>query len=115
RTLLKGNGAELVIGNATITGPRTVSVQTAEGVETFEATKGIVIATGSTTIEIPTFKFDPPFVIGAKEAVSLRQIPKRLVVIGGGALGLELGMTYQKFGSTITVLEALPQILTGTD
>jgi dihydrolipoamide dehydrogenase len=115
RMLLKANGADYLSGTATITGPKTVSVQTEQGVETFEATKGIVIATGATTIEIPTFKFDPPFVIGAKEAVSLRQIPKRLVVIGGGIIGLELGMVYQKFGSQLTVLEALPQILTGVD
>ena len=116
KQLLKMNGAELISGTATITGPRTVSVQTADGAtETFEASKGIVIATGATTIEIPTFKFDPPHVIGAKEAVSLRQIPKRLLVIGGGIIGLELGMVYQKLGSELTVVEALPQILTGVD
>jgi dihydrolipoamide dehydrogenase len=116
RQLLRANGAELTFGTATVTGPRTVSVQNAEGqVETYEATKGIVIATGASTIELPTFKFDPPRVIGAKEAVSLREIPKRLLVIGGGIIGLELGMVYQKFGSQLTVVEALPQILTGVD
>jgi dihydrolipoamide dehydrogenase len=116
RQLLRANGAELMAGTATITGPKTVSVQTAEGTtETFEATKGIVIATGASTIELPTFKFDPPRVIGAKEAVSLREIPKRLLVIGGGIIGLELGMVYQKLGAQLTVVEALPQILTGVD
>jgi dihydrolipoamide dehydrogenase len=116
RQLLRANGAELMSGTATVTGPKTVSVTNAEGqTETFEATKGIVIATGATTIELPTFKFDPPRIIGAKEAVSLREIPKRLVVIGGGIIGLELGMVYQKLGSTLTVVEALPQILTGVD
>jgi len=116
RQLLRANGAELMSGTATVTGPTTVSVQTAEGqTETFEATKGIVVATGATTIELPTFKFDPPRIIGAKEAVSLREIPKRLLVIGGGIIGLELGMVYQKLGSALTVVEALPQILTGVD
>jgi dihydrolipoamide dehydrogenase len=116
RQLLKANGAEMVSGEATITGARTVSVKLADGTtETYEATKGIVIATGATTIELPTFKFDPPHVIGAKEAVSLRQIPRRLVVIGGGIIGLELGMVYQKLGAQLTVVEALPQILTGID
>ena len=116
RTLLRANGAELISGTATITGPRTVSVQTADGaVETFEAQKGIVIATGATTIELPTFKFDAPRVIGAKEAVSLRHVPKRLLVIGGGIIGLELGMVYQKLGSELIVVEALPDILTGVD
>src|SRR6185436_20162088 len=81
----------------------------------FEASKGIVLATGASTIEIPTFKFDGKQIIGAKEAVSLRQIPKRLLVIGGGIIGLELGMVYQKFGAALTVVEALPDILTGVD
>jgi dihydrolipoamide dehydrogenase len=116
RTLLKANGADYLTGAATLTGPRTVSVQMEGGaVETFEASKGIVIATGATTIELPSFKFDPPRVIGAREAVSLREVPKRLLVIGGGIIGLELGMVYQKFGAQLTVVEALPDILTGVD
>lgn len=114
--LLKGAGAEYAVGTATITGPKTVEVVAADGSkETYQATKAIVIATGSTTIEIPTFKFDGKQVIGAKEAVSLNHIPKRLVVIGGGIIGLELGMVYQKFGSELTVVEALPHILNGVD
>ncbi len=116
RTLIKVNGGELYAGTATITGPRTVSVALpGGGTETFEAAKAIVVATGSHTIEIPTFKFDGKQIIGAKEAVSLREIPKRLLVIGGGIIGLELGMVYQKLGSQLTVVEALPTILTGVD
>ncbi|MGK4001240.1 dihydrolipoyl dehydrogenase [Sorangium sp. So ce1036] len=116
RSLLKGNGAELMTGTATIVGPNRVDVALPDGsVEQVEATKGIVIATGSTTIEIPTFKFDGDAIIGAKEAVSLRRIPKRLLVIGGGVIGLELGMVYQAFGSELTVVEALPDLLTGVD
>ncbi len=116
RQLLKANGAELAAGTATITGPNTVSIAKADGTtEVVEATKGIVLATGSSTIELPMFKFDGKQIIGAKEAVSLREVPKRLVVIGGGIIGLELGMVYQKLGSQLTVVEALPQILTGVD
>jgi dihydrolipoamide dehydrogenase len=116
RALLKTNGAELMIGEATITSPTTVSVKLANGeTETVTATKGIVIATGATTIELPAFKFDGTQVIGAKEAVSLRHVPKRLCVIGGGIIGMELGMVYQTFGSQLTVVEALPSLLTGVD
>lgn len=116
RALLKANGADLMAGTATITGPNTVEVTLPDGsVERIEATKGIVVATGSSTIELPTFKFDGSQIIGAKEAVSLRSIPKRLLVIGGGIIGLELGMVYQAFGSQLTVVEALPDILTGVD
>lgn len=116
RSLLKGNGADLVMGNATVTSPNTVEVTNADGTkESFKAEKAIVVATGATTIELPTFKFDGKQIIGAREAVSLRHVPKRMLVIGGGIIGLELGMVYQKLGSELTVLEALPQILTGVD
>jgi dihydrolipoamide dehydrogenase len=114
--LFRGNGVELLYGDARVAGPKTVTVKTREGgTETFEATKGIVVATGSSTIEIPSFKFDGSKVIGAKEAVSLREIPKRLLVIGGGIIGMELGGAYQRLGSELTVVEALPQVLTGVD
>ncbi|HEX3344441.1 MAG TPA: dihydrolipoyl dehydrogenase, partial [Polyangiaceae bacterium] len=116
RGLFKGNGVELLYGEARVTGPKTVTVKTREGTtETIEATKGIVVATGSQTIEIPSFKFDGKKVIGAKEAVSLREIPKRLLIIGGGIIGMELGGAYQHLGSELTVVEMLPQVLTGVD
>ena len=115
RGLLRANGAELLVGTARVTGRNTVEVTTADGkVETLEA-KSIVVATGSSTIELPAFKFDGKQVIGAKEAVSLREIPKRMLVIGGGVIGLELGMVYQKLGADITVVEATPTLLPGTD
>lgn len=116
KSLLKMNGAELAMGNATVTSANTVEVVAADGSkETYKAEKAIVIATGATTVELPTFKFDGKQIIGAREAVSLRHVPKRLLVIGGGIIGLELGMVYQKLGSELTVLEFLPQILTGVD
>ncbi len=116
RGLFKGNGVELLYGEARITGPRTVSVTTREGqVETLEATKALVVATGSSTIEIPAFKFDGKKIIGARESVSLREIPRRLLVIGGGIIGMELGGAYQRLGSDLTVVEALPNVLNGVD
>ena len=116
RGLFKGNGVELLYGEARIAGPKTVTVRTREGTtETIAATKAIVVATGSSTIEIPSFKFDGKQIIGAKEAVSLRAIPKRLLVIGGGIIGMELGGAYQNLGSELTVVEALPTVLTGVD
>jgi dihydrolipoamide dehydrogenase len=115
KMLLRGNGAELLVGTARVTSPTTVEVETKEGAaETIEA-KAIVIATGSSTIEIPSFKFDGKSIIGAKEAVSLRAVPRRMLVIGGGVIGLELGMVYQKLGSEITVVEMTPGLLPGID
>ncbi|HEY8042165.1 MAG TPA: dihydrolipoyl dehydrogenase [Polyangiaceae bacterium] len=114
--LFRGNGVEMLYGDARLTGPRTVTVKTREGAtETLEATKGIVVATGSSTIEIPSFKFDGKQIIGAKEAVSLREVPRRLLVIGGGIIGMELGGAYQRLGSELTVVEMLPNLLTGVD
>ena len=115
RGLLKGNGAELVMGEARVVSPTQVSIKTREGATEIVDTKAIVIATGSSTIELPSFKFDGKQIIGAKEAVSLRQVPKRMLVIGGGVIGLELGCVYQKFGTEITVVEATPSLLPGVD
>ena len=116
RGLLKANGAELVAGTATLVGPRRVSIARPDGTtEVVEARKAVVLATGAATIELPSFPFDGRQVLGAREAVSLRSIPKRLVVIGGGVIGLELGMVYQRLGAELTVVEALPELLAGID
>ena len=116
RSLLKINKATVVEGTARLLDPRTVEVQKAGGKKTtLRAKKAVVIATGSETIQIPGFEFDGETVIGAREAVSLRRIPKRLVVIGGGVIGMELGMVYQKFGAELTIVELTPTLLPGTD
>ncbi len=116
RGLFKGNGVELMIGDAKVVGTNKVEVKTREGgTEIIEAKKAIVIATGSSTIEIPTFKFDGKQIIGAKEAVSLPSVPKRMLIIGGGVIGLELGGVYQKFGTEITVVEATATLLPGVE
>src|SRR3954469_20293731 len=114
RGLLKGNGADLIVGTALLTSPTSIEVTSAEGKkETVEA-QSIVLATGSSTIELPQFKFDKG-IIGAQEAVSLREVPKRMLIIGGGVIGLELGCVYQKLGAAITVVEMTPTLLPGTD
>jgi dihydrolipoamide dehydrogenase len=115
RGLLKGNGAELVMGEGRVVSPTQVQIKTRDGGTEVVDAKAIVIATGSSTIELPAFKFDGKQIIGAKEAVSLREIPKRLLVIGGGVIGLELGCVYQKFGSVVTVVEATAGLLPGVD
>lgn len=116
RQLFKANGVQLVTGTARVISPHAVEVVLPDGNrETHEAGKAIVIATGASTVAIPGFSFDGTQVIGAREAVGLRRIPKRLCVIGGGVIGLELGTVYKKLGSELTVVEALPQLLTGID
>jgi len=115
RGLLKGSGAAIVEGRGRLVDAKTVEVAGKSGPTRLVAKKAIVIATGSATIQVPGFEFDGERIIGAREAVSLKKIPKRLVVVGGGVIGLELGMVYQSFGSQLTVVELTPDLLPGTD
>jgi len=116
RSLLKANGAQIIEGRGRVVDAKTVEVTEKTGqTRRISATKALVIATGSATIQVPGFEFDGERVIGAREAVSLRKLPKRLVVIGGGVIGLELGMVYQTFGVELTVVELTPSLLPGVD
>ena len=116
RSLLKTNKATLVEGRGKLVDKRTIEVKLKDGSTTrLTAKKAIVIATGSATIQVPGFEFDGEKIIGAREAVSLRKIPKRLLVVGGGVIGLELGMVYQSFGAQLTVVELTENLLPGVD
>ena len=111
--LEKGNGVEVIRGAASFVAPDAVEVKGKDGADRLEA-RAFILATGARPIEIPGFPFGGD-VWSAKEAVDLPEVPKRLAVIGGGVIGLELGTAYAKLGSKVTVVEALPQILTGVD
>ena len=112
--LEKGNGVEVLKGTARFVGPAAIEVTSAAGTQRVEA-GAFIVATGARPIEIPGFAFDGKDVWSAREAVDLPEVPKRLVVVGGGIIGLELGTVYAKLGTQVTFLEALPQILTGVD
>jgi len=115
-SLVKGSGGTIVMGTAALTGPSAVDVTSADGKkETYTASKGIIVATGAQMIQIPAFEPDGDVVITAREAVSLQSAPESMVLIGGGVIGLELGMVYQKLGTKITVVELMDQLLPGTD
>jgi dihydrolipoamide dehydrogenase len=115
-SLLKGNGADVVMGEAKLETPRVVVVKKNDGgTESFEAKKGIIVATGAEVIRIPGLEPDGQTIITAREAVSLTEVPDRLVLVGGGVIGLELGMVYQKLGSKLTVIELMDQLLPGVD
>jgi dihydrolipoamide dehydrogenase len=116
RGIFKTNGVTLIEGYGTLVAKDRIEVKAKDGsVSTVSASKAIVLATGSATIEVPGFEFDHKQVIGARDAVSLPEIPKRLLVIGGGVIGLELGMVYQSFGSELTVVELTNSLLPGVD
>lgn len=111
--LEKGNGVEVLRGTAAFVAPGAIEVKGKDGTDRVEA-PAFLVATGGRPIELPGFAFGPD-VWSAKEAVDLPEVPGRLVVIGGGIIGLELGTVYAKLGSKVTVVEALPSILTGVD
>jgi dihydrolipoamide dehydrogenase len=115
RTLLKGNGCEIIEGTAKLEKPgpdgHRITVATKGGGTQTLIAKNVVIATGSRPIEIPGFKIDQQRIIDSTGALALDAVPPRMIVIGGGYIGLELGMVYAKFGSKVTVVEALPNLL----
>ncbi|MDG6925823.1 MAG: dihydrolipoyl dehydrogenase [Nitrososphaerota archaeon] len=113
-TLLKGNKVEVVKGVAELAGPGTVNVKTENGLEEVRA-KDIVIATGSSTIQLLGLEFDGKLVISSREALELRALPKKLLIIGGGYIGLEIACMYQRLGSQVAVVELMDQLLPGTE
>jgi dihydrolipoamide dehydrogenase len=112
--LLKNHGIPHVRGTASIVDRTHVRVDGPQGTQTLEA-DDIVIATGSAPIEIPGFAIDEDLVWSSTGALAPKSVPKHLVVIGGGYIGLELGMMFRKLGSEVTVLEATPGALPGQD
>jgi dihydrolipoamide dehydrogenase len=114
RTLLKANKVAMLEGQATFVDAHTIDVATAKGVVRVEA-ENVVIATGSRPVEIPGFSFQDPRILDSTKALALTEIPKRLVVIGGGYIGLELGMMLSKVGTKVTVVEMLDSVLAGFD
>jgi dihydrolipoamide dehydrogenase len=114
--LVKGSGGDIVMGTASVLDANTVEVTKPSGdKERYTASKGIIVATGTQVIQIPGFEPDGETIITAREAVSLTEVPKSMLLVGGGVIGLELGMVYQKLGTKITVVELLDQLLPGTD
>lgn len=109
--LLKGNKVDVVYGEAYFVDSETVKVMDEKSSQTYKF-KNVIIATGSRPVEIPTFKFSKR-VIDSTGALNLPEIPKKLVVIGGGVIGIELGSAYANFGTEVTFIEAADDILVG--
>ncbi|GMB08615.1 dihydrolipoamide dehydrogenase [Thermolongibacillus altinsuensis] len=109
--LLKGNKVEIVRGEAYFVDANTVRVMTENSAQTYKF-KNAIIATGSRPIELPGFKFSKR-VLDSTGALNLPEIPKSMVVIGGGYIGTELGTAYANFGTKITILEGADEILSG--
>ncbi|WP_276121298.1 dihydrolipoyl dehydrogenase [Pararhizobium qamdonense] len=107
--LLRKARVKIVHGRAKFRDGKTVEVETETGMQVIRA-ETIVIATGSEPVELPFLPFGGP-VISSTEALSLKTVPAKLAVVGGGYIGLELGTAFAKLGSNVTIVEATSQIL----
>lgn len=109
--LLKGNKVQIVRGEAYFVDANTLRVMDENSAQTYTY-KNAIIATGSRPIELPAFKYSKR-VLDSTGALALTEIPEKLVVIGGGYIGTELGGAYANFGTQVTILEGTDEILNG--
>ncbi len=115
RALMKGNKIAVFTGLGTITEPGRMRIQPKDGGVTEIAADHIVIATGSVPINLPSMPFDGKTVVSSTDALCFDKPPEKFLVIGAGAIGLELGSVWNRLGSDVTVLEFLPRIALGFD
>ena len=113
--LFRKNKVTWAKGRGTLRAGNLVDVAAPDGDTTTYEAKHVVIATGSVPIELPFLKFDEERVLSNVGALTIPQVPKHLVVIGGGVIGLELGSVWRRLGAKVTVIELAPTILPGMD
>jgi dihydrolipoamide dehydrogenase len=113
--LFRKNKVTWAKGRGTLRAGNLVDVVASDGTTTTYEAKHVVIATGSVPIELPFLKFDEERVLSNVGALKIPQVPKHLVVIGGGVIGLELGSVWRRLGAKVTVVELAPTILPGMD
>ncbi|TCS65235.1 dihydrolipoamide dehydrogenase [Primorskyibacter sedentarius] len=112
--LSKGRKVEVVQGYGVFTGPNMIEVTTDDGVKTVSFDQ-CIIAAGSEPVNLPFIPHDDDRVIDSTGALELKDIPKRMLVLGGGIIGLEMACVYDALGSKITVVELMDQIIPGAD
>ena len=117
--LLKSYKVRVVQGTARFLSPRRIAVEQHDGQVSKTITidfEQAIVATGSSPIEIPGLRFDGKRIISSTEALSLAVPPKKILIVGGGVIGLEIGMAYANlFGTELTVVELMDQLLPGVD
>jgi dihydrolipoamide dehydrogenase len=113
--LFKKNKVEHFKGTGTITDRNTVSVALSDGTTKKLTTKNILIATGSAPVEIPGFKFDEKRICSSTGGIAFEKLPKKLLIVGGGYIGVELGSVWSRLGTEVTVLEFTERVLPASD
>ncbi|NNM92660.1 MAG: dihydrolipoyl dehydrogenase [Candidatus Eremiobacteraeota bacterium] len=115
KTLFKANNVQFMYGEASFVSPNEIALKGKDGSNERIRAAHVVIATGSAPIDIKAWPRDGKRIINSDDAVGIKSIPKTMLVIGGGVIGLEFATVYTRLGAQVLVVEALPQILTGSD
>lgn len=113
--LLKKNKVDYQIGAGSLLGECKIQVTDNKGEKSVVSAKNIIIATGSEPSPFPGLPFDEKTIVSSTGALALEKIPERLIVIGAGVIGLEMGSVYARLGSKVTVIEYLDGITPGID
>ncbi len=109
RQLLEGNGVTLLQGQARLNSPTEVEVVRGKKKQAY-TTRQILLATGSTPVSVPGLDFDGERIVSSTGALDFDAVPKRLGIVGGGYIGLELGSVWMRLGAAVTVIEMLPRV-----
>jgi len=112
--LAKQRNVEVITGVGTFSSPNTLDVETDAGTRTVSF-QNAIIAAGSESAKLPFIPHDDPRVLTSTGALDLTQIPERMLVVGGGIIGLEMAAVYYQLGTRVTVVELLDQLIPGTD
>jgi len=108
--LVQSHKVRILRGRAIVTAPKQVKIETDTTPMEIEADK-IILSTGSQPIQIPAIPFDGQTIISSKEALSLQQMPKSMIIVGGGIIGCELACVYAAVGTKVTIVEALSRLI----
>lgn len=114
-SLMKAGQVEVVRGKAAFVDDHSIAVNLNEGGNAAYTFKHAIIATGSVAVDPKFFPLDGEKVVDSRGALAFTEVPKSLVVVGGGYIGVELGQAYAKLGASVTIVEATEQLLPGTD
>jgi len=115
QSLFKSNNVAFAYGDASFKDKMTVVLKKKDGGTDEYTAPAIVIATGSAPVDVKAWQHDGDTIINSDDAVQVKRIPKNLLVVGGGVIGLEFATVYVRMGAKVLVVEAMPNILTGTD
>jgi dihydrolipoamide dehydrogenase len=114
-TLLKANNASVLVGAATVVDKNTVKVKKPDGAEETVSADNLIIATGSEPVALPDFERNGRTILNSDDSVTLAEVPKRIVILGAGVIGLEFATIYKRLGAEVTVVEMLDRALGDTD